>query len=93
MIMKKIYLFLVVLTTLFSAQIVVAQENKPTTQKQEPIEGLTIYPNPVSSGKIYKYYFYSQNPDDAEKLIEYAEFLKNTGIRFRFIIKTKAISA
>ncbi len=51
--MKKIYLFLVVLTTLFSAQIVVAQENKPTTQKQEPIEGLTIYPNPVSSGKIY----------------------------------------
>ena len=47
----------------------------------------------LSSGKIYKYYFYSQNPDDAEKLIEYAEFLKTTGIRFSFIIKTKAISA
>jgi len=47
----------------------------------------------LSSGKIYKYYFYSQNPDDAERLIEYAEFLKTTGIRFSFIIKTKAISA
>ncbi len=51
--MQKIYSFIVIIIAMFSMQVVVAQENKPALLKQEPIEGLTIYPNPVSSGKIY----------------------------------------
>jgi hypothetical protein len=54
--MKKNYTFILLLLLFlgsFSAQ---AQENKATatSKTQEPIiEGLTIYPNPTSSGKIY----------------------------------------
>ena len=54
--MKKNYTFIIVLlVTLFSfsAQ---AQESKSSasSKTQEPIiEGLTIYPNPTNSGKIY----------------------------------------
>jgi len=46
-------IFLLVVLFSFSAQ---AQENKPSAiaKTQEPsIEGLTIYPNPVNSGKIF----------------------------------------
>jgi len=46
-------IFLLVILFSFSAQ---AQENKPfaISKTQEPsIEGLTIYPNPVNSGKIF----------------------------------------
>ena len=46
-------IFLLVVLFSFSAQ---AQENKHATvsKSQEPsIEGLTIYPNPVNSGKIF----------------------------------------
>jgi hypothetical protein len=54
--MKKNYtfiLFLLLVLGSFSAQ---AQESKSTatSKTQEPIiEGLTIYPNPTNSGKIY----------------------------------------
>lgn len=46
-------IFLLVVLFSFNAQ---AQENKPfaASKTQEPsIEGLTIYPNPVNSGKIF----------------------------------------
>ena len=54
--MKKNYTYIILLLVAlfsFSAQ---AQEGKAsvTTKTQEPtIEGLTIYPNPVNSGKIF----------------------------------------
>lgn len=54
--MKKNYTFIIVLLVAlfsFSAQ---AQESKSSasSKTQEPIiEGLTIYPNPTNSGKIY----------------------------------------
>jgi hypothetical protein len=54
--MKKNYTFILLLLLVlgsFSAQ---AQESKSTaiSKTQEPIiEGLTIYPNPTNSGKIY----------------------------------------
>ena len=53
--MKKKYYYIFLLFTLFSLSLQ-AQENKSAiaTKTQEPtIEGLTIYPNPVNSGKIY----------------------------------------
>gem|GEM_PF-90406 len=52
--MKKFY-FYTTLTLLFLFSLgAVAQENKATfTGGNEPIEGLNIYPNPVSGGKIY----------------------------------------
>lgn len=53
--MKKYYTYItVILFALFSVA-VSAQENKAgnTTNGKEPIEGLNIYPNPVSGGKLY----------------------------------------
>ena len=53
--MKKNYLYIFLLSFLFSYSLQ-AQENKSSiaTKTQEPtIEGLTIYPNPVNSGKIF----------------------------------------
>jgi len=52
---KKYTIFLIVLFALFSMG-TQAQENKSTiySKNQEPtIEGLTIYPNPTNSGKIF----------------------------------------
>jgi hypothetical protein len=54
--MKKNYTFILLLLLIlgsFSAQ---AQESKSTTTsktQESIIEGLTIYPNPTSSGRIY----------------------------------------
>lgn len=54
--MKKKYSYIIfILSVLFSFSLQ-AQENKSviTTKTQEPtIEGLSIYPNPVNSEKIY----------------------------------------
>ncbi len=54
--MKKNYVFILFLLIVFGASGAMAQESKnnATTKTQEPIiEGLTIYPNPTSGGKIY----------------------------------------
>nr|WP_322623106.1 T9SS type A sorting domain-containing protein [uncultured Flavobacterium sp.] len=52
--MKKYYFYITVfLFTLFSLA-VSAQENKSgSSAGKGPIEGLNIYPNPVSGGKLY----------------------------------------
>ena len=53
--MRKKYYYIFILLILFSFGLQ-AQESKSSiaTKSQEPtIEGLTIYPNPVNSGKIY----------------------------------------
>ncbi len=52
---KKYFFASLLLSVLFSLN-AAAQENKQSamTKTQEPtIEGLTIYPNPVNTGKIY----------------------------------------
>jgi hypothetical protein len=54
--MKKKYFYNIFLLTILFSFGLQAQENKSAiaTKTQEPtIEGLTIYPNPVNSGKIY----------------------------------------
>ena len=50
--MKKNYFYIIILFLLFSAG-ATAQEAKPAAQQQEAIEGLNIYPNPVSSGRVF----------------------------------------
>lgn len=52
--MKKNYFYITLLFLLFSAG-AIAQENKATIapRTQEAIDGLNIYPNPVSTGRIY----------------------------------------
>ena len=54
--MVKKYFYIFLLSTLFLSVNVFSQDNKNGTslRAQEPtIEGLTIYPNPVNTGKIY----------------------------------------
>jgi hypothetical protein len=54
--MKKKYAFFLFLLLVIGASSAMAQESKNNaiTKTQEPIiEGLTIYPNPTSSGKIF----------------------------------------
>lgn len=54
--MNKNYFYILLLLTTFYSFSIQAQENKNpiATKTQEPtIEGLTIYPNPTNTGKIY----------------------------------------
>lgn len=54
--MKKKYFYIIFLLTVLFSYSLQAQENKSAiaAKTQEPtIEGLTIYPNPVNSGKIF----------------------------------------
>lgn len=49
---KYIYTFLIVLLSLTTS--VYAQDGKSGKKQEQPvIEGLTIYPNPTNTGKIY----------------------------------------
>ena len=68
-------IFLLVVLFSFSAQ---AQENKPfaVSKTQEPsIEGLTIYPNPVNSGKIF---ITTKSSLDKNSLLKTSATLLNT---------------
>lgn len=54
--MTKNYFYILLLAVFFIFQVATAQENKPqqpTKTQETSIEGLNIYPNPVSNGKIY----------------------------------------
>ncbi|MGY5848314.1 T9SS type A sorting domain-containing protein [Salegentibacter sp. HM20] len=54
--MKQYYLlsFILVLFLFAAAPNAVAQDSsRPGTQKEIPIDGLSIYPNPVTDGKVY----------------------------------------
>lgn len=52
--MKKNYLHsIVILALCFFTLTISAQEGKQQPKSQDAIEGLNLYPNPVSSGKIY----------------------------------------
>lgn len=53
--MKKNYFYITLLLIFFFAVSVSAQEVKQQSKSQETsvIEGLSLYPNPVSNGKVY----------------------------------------
>lgn len=53
--MKKNYLYITLLLILFFTASVSAQDVKPQSKSQETsvIEGLSLYPNPVSNGKVF----------------------------------------
>jgi hypothetical protein len=52
--MAKNYFYITLLAAIFFTTSAVAQDNKqPKTQQDASIEGLNLYPNPVSTGKVY----------------------------------------
>jgi hypothetical protein len=66
--MAKNYFYIITLLVLFFSVSVSAQEAKQTAKLQETsiIEGLNLYPNPVSNGKVY---ITSKNDLDKEVII------------------------
>jgi hypothetical protein len=66
--MKKNYFYIITLLAFFFSLSLSAQENKqqPRTQETTSIEGLSLYPNPVSNGKVY---ITSKNDTDKEVII------------------------
>lgn len=65
--MPKNYIYIVLFFAFFSTVSAVAQESKSSSRIQEhSIEGLSFYPNPVSTGKIY---ITSKSSDDKEIII------------------------
>src|SRR3970282_1485673 len=66
--MKKNYFYIITLLAFFFSLSLSAQENKqqPRTQETTSIEGLSLYPNPVSNGKVY---ITSKNDSDKEVII------------------------
>jgi len=54
MLMAKNYIYITFLAALFFTSVAVAQDSKqPKIQEDTSIEGLNLYPNPVSTGKVY----------------------------------------
>lgn len=52
--MVKNYFYIILLAALFFITGAQAQDNKqPKTQEETSIEGLSLYPNPVSTGRVY----------------------------------------
>jgi hypothetical protein len=52
--MAKNYFYITLLVAIFFTTSAIAQDNKqPKTQQDPSIEGLNLYPNPVSIGKVY----------------------------------------
>lgn len=53
--MVKNYFYIILLMVLFFPVALAAQETKqqPKLQENTSIEGLSLYPNPVSNGKVY----------------------------------------
>lgn len=53
--MTKNYIYIILLLAFFFTITATAQDNKqqPKTQENTSIEGLSLYPNPVTTGKVY----------------------------------------
>jgi len=66
--MKKNYFYTTILLVFFFCLNLSAQEAKPVLKQQETsaIEGLSMYPNPVSNGKVY---IATKNDTDKEIII------------------------
>ncbi|MXN92148.1 T9SS type A sorting domain-containing protein [Flavobacterium sp. Sd200] len=64
--MKKHYFYTTLLALFLFCLGAIAQENKQSfTAGKDPIEGLNIYPNPVSGGRLYITSKTGQNKDVA----------------------------
>ncbi|AOW09056.1 T9SS type A sorting domain-containing protein [Flavobacterium gilvum] len=52
--MKKNYFYIILLLAIFFTNSATAQDSKPSPKVQEDtsIEGLSLYPNPVTGGKV-----------------------------------------
>ena len=66
--MKKNYFYITILLVLFFSLNLRAQDAKPAPKQQDSsiIEGLSMYPNPVSNGKVY---ISTKNDSDKEVII------------------------
>ena len=66
--MKKNYFYIILLLAIFFTTGAKAQDSKPSPKIQEDtsIEGLNLYPNPVTNGKVY---ISSKNDYDKEIII------------------------
>ncbi len=51
--MTKNYFYIILFFLSLTTTHVVAQEGKAAPRSQEVIDGLNVYPNPVTNGKIY----------------------------------------
>ena len=52
--MAKNYFYTTLIAAIFFTTSALAQDNKqPKTQEDASIEGLSLYPNPVATGKVY----------------------------------------
>lgn len=53
--MKKNYFYIILLLAIFFTSSAIAQDSKqsPKVQEDTSIEGLNLYPNPVTNGKVY----------------------------------------
>ena len=53
--MKKNYFYIIILLAIFFTTTATAQDSKqqPKIQENTSIEGLNLYPNPVTNGKVY----------------------------------------
>jgi acyl CoA:acetate/3-ketoacid CoA transferase alpha subunit len=70
--MKKYYLFLLFTLAFFTSQYSGAQNNAINNPIRQNIEGLSIYPNPVSVGKTY---IYITSKDNLNKKVEFFNVL------------------
>lgn len=66
--MTKNYFYITILLALFFSLNLQAQDTKPGYKQQESsvIEGLSMYPNPVSNGKVY---ISTKNDSDKEVIV------------------------
>lgn len=65
--MKKYYIHIIVFLLFFTTGTVMAQDAKPGSRVQEStIEGLSVYPNPVSGDRVY---ISSKSSQDKEIII------------------------
>lgn len=55
MLMKKNYFYIILLLAIFFTSSATAQDNSqsPNIQGETSIEGLNLYPNPVTNGKVF----------------------------------------
>lgn len=65
--MAKNYFYITLLTAIFFTTTILAQDSKqPKSKEDVSIEGLNLYPNPVTGGKVY---IYSKKDEEKEIII------------------------
>jgi hypothetical protein len=87
--MKKNYFYITLLLGFFFITTANAQDNKqqPITQENTSIEGLNLYPNPVTNGKIY-----ITSKNDLEKEIIIFDVLGKKVLQTKIVSKELNVS-